>query len=311
MRFLLLFSLFTLVSACSDAPLPTSKTDGPAKFVSQSKFADYWYQGKAELTSYDLQQARYGEIHPGEAVLVFVTEPFSRSKQVKLDGPSASSNDKVSVFKMNMTRKFFTGIYPYSMMTSAFSPIDRSIDPHALKITTSSQEWCGHTFTQLNLRGKNYQFQQFSYFESEGDEKRQLKEALAEDDLWNLIRTNPGLLPEGPLQLIPSTMHSRLSHRPLKAEKATAKTIENKNNPDWLTYQVDYPDANRQLEIYFQKSFPYGIQGWQERNRSGFGPNARELVTTAKIKKRINLAYWNHNDLADAVYRDQLELKSW
>jgi len=44
------------------------------------EFGAYWYQGKAELTSYTLEQARYGEVHPGEAVLVFVTEDFSKSK---------------------------------------------------------------------------------------------------------------------------------------------------------------------------------------------------------------------------------------
>ena len=40
----------------------------------ESKFNDYWYRGEAELNSYTLEQARYGEIHKGEAVLVFVTE---------------------------------------------------------------------------------------------------------------------------------------------------------------------------------------------------------------------------------------------
>ena len=79
-------------------------------------FNKYWYAGEAEITSYELEQARYGEIHKGTSVLVFVTEPFSRSKQVKLDNWRDQSPDNVSVMKLNMTKKFLTGIYPYSMM---------------------------------------------------------------------------------------------------------------------------------------------------------------------------------------------------
>jgi len=36
------------------------------------QFGDYWYTGEAELTSYELKQSRYGEIHEGHAVLIFV-----------------------------------------------------------------------------------------------------------------------------------------------------------------------------------------------------------------------------------------------
>ncbi len=42
--------------------------------VDSQDFNDYWYDGKAEITSYKLEQARYGELHEGYVVLVFVTE---------------------------------------------------------------------------------------------------------------------------------------------------------------------------------------------------------------------------------------------
>ena len=35
------------------------------------EFNAYWYAGKAEITSYSLQQARYGELRDGHAVLIF------------------------------------------------------------------------------------------------------------------------------------------------------------------------------------------------------------------------------------------------
>src|SRR5262245_19023266 len=81
----------------------------------QDQFHGYWYQQKAELARYALSQARYGEIHKGESVLIFVTEPFWKDKQVKYE--FGDKTDSLSVLKLNFTRKFYTGIYPYSVMT--------------------------------------------------------------------------------------------------------------------------------------------------------------------------------------------------
>src|SRR6266550_1243897 len=75
------------------------------------EFKNYWYAGKAEISSYKLKQARYGEIHDGNAVMVFVTEDFSKSKQVKLDHPEKAGDDKLPVLKLNLVKKFVTGIY--------------------------------------------------------------------------------------------------------------------------------------------------------------------------------------------------------
>ena len=57
------------VASSSEKPLEESRN------LSQ-EFKDYWYAGTAEITSYNLKQARYGEIHQGTAVTVFVTEDF-------------------------------------------------------------------------------------------------------------------------------------------------------------------------------------------------------------------------------------------
>ena len=80
----------------------------------------YWYNNEAEISSYALSQARYGEVHKGKAVLVYVTEPFSPDKNTKADAPS---DGNISVLKLNFMKKFNTGIYPYSMMTSIFFPL--------------------------------------------------------------------------------------------------------------------------------------------------------------------------------------------
>src|SRR5690606_14705037 len=113
----------------------------------EKQFAAYWYQGKAELNVFKLQQARYGEMRDGHAVMIFVTEPFSRKSRTKA---SAASDQDPVVMKLNFTRKFITGIYPYSVMTSVFYPVNS--DNHAVKVSASVQEWCGHVYMELNKK---------------------------------------------------------------------------------------------------------------------------------------------------------------
>ena len=72
------------------------------------QFRKYWYSGRAEISRFDLEQARYGEIHKGDAVLIFVTETLNHDTQVKADTPR---QDDIPVLKLNFTRKFYTGIY--------------------------------------------------------------------------------------------------------------------------------------------------------------------------------------------------------
>ncbi len=48
----------------------TKKTATPKKALSKN-FKAYWYAGNAEITSYKLEQARYGELRQGKAVKIF------------------------------------------------------------------------------------------------------------------------------------------------------------------------------------------------------------------------------------------------
>lgn len=272
-------------------------------------FNDYWYAGEAEITSYQLEQARYGEIHSGEAVLVFVTEPFSKSKQVKLDNWRDESEDNVSVMKLNMTKKFLTGIYPYSMMMSTFTPVSYDQHPDPFKVTTSSQEWCGHTFMQLNLQEKNYRLRGFSYFESEGDVDKTVSNVILEDELWTRLRFNPENLPLGKVEILPSTFYLRLRHQQTNPQMANASkldvhTSEFSDDPHSI-YILEYD--NRKLSIYYEKEFPFAILGWEETYMSGFG-NPERLTTKAKRINTIKSAYWGKNNNKDRELRKELGL---
>lgn len=272
-------------------------------------FEKYWYQGKAEITSYHLEQARYGEVHPGHSVLVYVTEDFSRSKQVKLDDPRKAGDDAVKILKLNATKKFNTGIYPYSMMASVFSPIDAVADPFAIKVSTSSQEWCGHTWVQLNRAGEGYQGELRSYFESEGDEVLQLPGVQLEDQLWNLIRLAPETLPTGEVTLLPGTFYERLRHADWQPKRAQATLQPSTGKPGQMTYTLTYPSLGRTLAIHFNKAFPHEIEGWEETSASGFGPGAKTLTTRATRNKRILSDYWRRHSLEDLPLRQQLGLE--
>ncbi len=321
MRTLCLLFLLGTFAACT--PAPESETvvgDAPAaQTVALSKtvpavtgpadmdaFGDYWYQGQAELTSYTLEQARYGEIHPGHAVLVYVTEDFSKSKQVKLDRPSEAGDDRAKVLKVNFTKKFNTGVYPYSTMTSVFTPVYRKRNPHTLKVTTTSQEWCGHTFVQLNRNEAGYALESRSYFESEGDINAQLPDVALEDDIWTTLRLNPDDLPTGEFQMIPGTLYQRLGHKGAEAQSATATLTTGGNGQ--TAYTLTYPEHGRTLTINFNAAFPYEIESWEESYPSGFGLGAKVLTTKAQRNKRIMLDYWSRNGLEDAQYRETLGL---
>jgi hypothetical protein len=266
------------------------------------EFVQYWMNGKAEITSYNLEQARYGEIRHGKAVMIFVTEPFSVSKQVKLDEPNKAKNDRVDVLKLNFCKNFNTGIYPYSLETSVFTPIESN---KVLKISTSCQEWCGHTFTQLNKSKKGYDFRQFSYFESEGDIETSFKDIYLEDEIWNTIRIEPKNLPLGEIELFPSTQYLRMLHESPKAYKAiTSLRVEDSLS----VYSIQYPHNQRNISIYFKNKFPYTIEKWTETYKDGWGDKAKILETKATLLNRIQVPYWQLNSNSDSTWRKNLGL---
>lgn len=269
-------------------------------YKTSAEWNAYWYQGKAELTSYDLTQSRYGELHQGSVVNIFVTEDFSKEKQVKLDDPTNAGNDKLPVLKFNQSIKFVTGIYPYSLMLSSFQPVDINNYPHAVKVTASIQEWCGMAFYQMNNRNDIFEIEQRSYFEHEGDQDSKLSQVVQEDELWNMIRINPSKLPVGEQMMLPGSLFLRLSHKPLEPVKVT---MDLRNENGMNNYVIDMPSLNRKLSIQFEQVFPYHIISWQDAYP---GLDGKMLTTTAVKKKELIVDYWRTHTNNDRVLREQL-----
>ncbi|MBP9193740.1 MAG: hypothetical protein KBF57_03595 [Saprospiraceae bacterium] len=267
-----------------------------------NKFNTHWYDGNAEVSSYELTQNRYGELRKGDAVLIYVTEDFSKSKQVKLDRPDENKNDAIKVLKLNSTKEFRTGIYPYHLMTSVFTEVEKV---QTLKTSHSVQEWCGHTFSQLNREKNGYRIRGFSYFQSEGDTDQALPEVLLEDEIWTLLRINPNAIPIGRQKFIESGLIQRLHHKKPGITECTiskADTLWEARPLACLTLEM----ANRKLTIYREKDFPFSIYGWEESYAEHGG---KVLTTRAKLLRQYRLPYWKLNNLSHAGWRDSLALR--
>src|SRR4051794_35869994 len=119
--------------------------------------ADFWQtwgDGQAEVASYDLTMPKYGQLRKGTAIAIFVTEPFSKSLRVKADDGKHAKADVASVMKLNLIREYQTGVYNYKDMLGTFvwlEGVDNRPEGMAAKVSFSSQEWCGHVWSQLTF----------------------------------------------------------------------------------------------------------------------------------------------------------------
>ena len=134
--------------------------------AAEPDFYRHWGDGKAEISSYEVVQMRYGEPRRGEGVLVYVTEDLNRKTLIKVESPTPKE-DRLYTLKLNNVLKFNTGIYDYSVMTSVFARVgERGFDLQ--KITFSAQEWCGHVFEEARPGKDRLHGELNSYFEREG-----------------------------------------------------------------------------------------------------------------------------------------------
>ena len=279
---------------------PSNETQIPLEYNFTQEFKDYWIAGKAELSSYELSKARYGEIHSGKAALVFVVEPFLPLEQVKSDRlPSDEKPERV--MKLINSQKFFTGIYPYSLMTSSYYPLNINRDG-ILKISMSSQDWCGQVFSQINRRDDHFDLKRYSYFQKEGDKYYQLEKGLTEEELFIKLRLAPESLPVGDISLYPSLEYFRLTHNEIAIHNAKASL---RKDADKSSYKINYQNIDRELTIHFSNDFPHKILGWEETYSDFSG---KRLTSSAKLKESFQLDYWNYNSVADSTYRIKLGL---
>jgi hypothetical protein len=128
-----------------------------------------------------------------------------------------------------------------------------------------------------------------------------LKKELLEDELFNIVRLEPGNLPTGDLEVIPGLFFTRLNHVDLKVQRAIATSSE---KGSVVTYSISFPELQRKLSIQFEKGFPHKILGWNEE----FNERGVKQYTKATLDKTLIIDYWTKNKNSFQHLRDSLDL---
>ncbi|MFQ5817309.1 MAG: hypothetical protein ACE5H2_05040 [Terriglobia bacterium] len=147
-----------------------AETDAAAFDASWSQAA-LWDDGQAEVGLYEARRPQYGKLRRFEALLIVVKEDFNPKLHVKADPPYAGKA-LLPVLKLNFVQSYWTENYPYHFLTSVF--VRRDDPTRLVKLTTSSQEWCGNTFKEVKAWRRPAELVFHSYFDGEGDGVRQL-----------------------------------------------------------------------------------------------------------------------------------------
>ncbi|UCG52746.1 MAG: hypothetical protein JSW58_04125 [Candidatus Latescibacterota bacterium] len=246
---------------------PTVRADS-----SQTDFSGYWHDGKAEMDGYRLTVSRYGQPRAGTCVMIYVTEPFSDTRRVKVEDPDRDPGDTFDVLKLNLIRDFQTGVYDYNTMVSVFV---RSSDFSPVKVSFTSAEWCGHVYEELLFYPEKITGYYHSYFENESG-PRELENpngGVIEDNLFILLRGLRGdfLEPGGErdIQLLPSVFSGRLAHTPLRwvdakiSRDSGTRTIEvPAGDFETMVYTLATSEG-REGTFFVEDAYPHRIIRWE------------------------------------------------
>jgi hypothetical protein len=300
-----MYRLFILPVVCTLFACEPQELKGP-EVRPVDEFQNYWKNGLAEINVFELSQVMYGEVHSGEAVMIFEPDEISKRSLVKWNENLIPEDEKIQALRMNATKRFTTGIEPHSMMLSSFVAIQGIAPWQALKLTLSSQDWRGQVFSQLIRRPDHYAYNRLSYLQKDMETK--VERFMTEDALWNLLRINPdAVFQSDSLRVIPSLFYISLTDKPLRPYLASTKKImlDDGNR----LFQIMYPELQRTLFIEYEGEFPYRIIRWTEEYKDGSGPQAKELSTTGIRKKIIQLNYQDKHRVQDDSLRLLLDWK--
>jgi hypothetical protein len=269
-------------------------------------FDTFWHDGKAELDGYRLVVSRYGQNRHATAVMVFVTEPFSESKRVKVDDPKAHPSDTFDALKLNLVRDFQTGIYDYNTMVSVFV---RSSTFEPVKVSFASMEWCGNVYEEMIFGAGEIHGSYASYFENESGTIALGRPdgGITEDELFIRVRgLRKDFLGAGEsrtLPFLPGSFYSRLSHQ---KQEWTQATLTRAKRPQAVTvpagrfnttlYDIRTGDG-RAGQFWIEAAYPHRIVKWS------LPPDIDGQLTGSQ-----RLEYWKLHGEGDEKYLKGLGL---
>jgi len=209
---------------------------------------------------------------------------------------------RVYTMKLNADLKFQTGVYPYSVMTSVFSPVDRYRDERfqPVKVVLTSQEWCGQVFHGLWPAPGEALENRISYFAEEGHSRRVVdvpEGALYEDALLIQLREIDGPFHggkdwRGPL--VPSLWRLRKTHEDLAAVDATiTREQAERDGAPVNRFTVKAGDFTWTIDV--EREGARRILGWTTSDG-----DVVELLETARMP------YWRLNGPGDEEERKRI-----
>ena len=303
---ILLGGLAFLGCGCAVPGFAAAKPEAYPPEPASPAFWDGWAHGAAELSTYRLTTPRYGELRSGTAVLVYVLEEMDRETWIKNDRDAVPEDRRTVVMKLNHAMQFQTGVYPYNVMTSVFSPVGvlgrERFAP--TRIVLTSQEWCGQVYHRVMPRADRFESEMRSYFSSEGERSRNVSTrpyALYEDALLIQLRELDDPFAGGgdwSGDLVPSLWQMRRSHRPLAPVPAAIErsdaTLE--DGTPVTRFDLRYDGFSRTFDV--EQSWPRRVLRWATSEGE-----LAELVATERLR------YWEKNAEGDEAYRERFGLQ--
>ncbi len=245
----------------------------PSKFLA----ADFWDDGKAEVSVYQAKRFHYGRLYDSKIEYFLVKESFSSKELVKTN--HYQSKDAIPIIKLNQVISTPTGTYDYQQMHSSFWS---KTSGDLLKFSMSHHEACGATFKQGTLAAGILSIQGSTYWEGQSQIAAEL---IMEPEVWlydelplraRLLLAD-GLTTPTELQLVPSSIHSKAGS--FQPSPATLSIQD---------FTVTINHAGGQEVLKFDPAWPHVMQSWQQADGGSL-----------TLQKSMRLAYWNHHAPGD------------
>jgi hypothetical protein len=281
-----------LLACAPPAPIPIG---GGLRGERDTFAEELWDDGNAEVASYRAIERRYGTLREGHATLILVKETFDAGTLVKDDEDNAT--ERLDVIKLNHIVAIPTGVYTYRQMASVFLARE---DARAVKLVTSSQEWCGITYKRMVVRGGRGSLHTSSYFGAEAE--RSFDIAMGDrtvlfDALPAFVRTlNPRRRHTRRIQLVPQQLSNRAAIPHVEAATVTVGAPQPIAVPAgrFSAYPVTVEHAGGREVFHLAVEAPHPLIRW---DRSDGGAYELEWMRRAP--------YWELHDIEDVHALDR------
>lgn len=228
----------------------------------------YWKEDFIEINLYEITTT--GASEKAEAILIYSRSTFPPDIPV-LKGdlilPSSGMDDPAH--------------------TEVWTPLDYPAHPATRRVKMHWDSEKETTETQLQIRGREMEI---VVSKAGQTDTTLLPATYLEDDVRNRIRFDPGTLPLGKIQMVPSLsripdssdfpgIHEAVANLFIKVKDDAGKQVETYN------YHLNYPELGISLMIECESTFPYRILKFVEMRKHT--DKSQSYTSTAVVKNHV------------------------